>query len=79
MLSTALTSDRAIQVNIAIMRAFVKLRHAVANSQFLTHKVEKMEGRLHLIETDIRLILNDVGQLKNRFSPEEHAPPEILE
>jgi hypothetical protein len=79
MLSTALTSERAIQVNIAIMRAFVKLRHALANSRYLTHKVEKMEGRLYLVETDIRLILNDVGQLKERFNPQDPIPPTILE
>ena len=35
MLSSVLNSDRAIQVNIAIMRAFVKLRELLATHQDL--------------------------------------------
>ncbi|MFA5976280.1 MAG: ORF6N domain-containing protein [Elusimicrobiota bacterium] len=33
MLSSVLQSERAVQVNIAIMRAFVKLRHAILAHQ----------------------------------------------
>src|SRR5258706_1428361 len=40
MLSGVLRSSRAIQVNIAIMRAFVRLRHALASSQDLTRRIE---------------------------------------
>ena len=77
-LSSVLNSERAIQINIAIVRAFVKLRHALASSRYLTHKVEKMEGRLGLVETDIRLILDDVGRLKKRFNPEAPIPPSLI-
>ncbi len=69
MLSSVLNSERAVQVNIAIVRAFVKLRHALANNRFLAHKMEEMEGRLHIAETDIRLLSADVGALK--ASPKE--------
>jgi hypothetical protein len=78
MLSSVLRSERAIEVNIAIMRAFVKLRHALANNRYLAHKVEKMEGRLGLVETDIRLILDEVGRLKRRFSPDAPIPPRVI-
>lgn len=43
MLSGVLRSQRAIDVNIAIMRAFVKLRKALAQNQDLSTRVEKME------------------------------------
>ena len=79
MLSSVLSSERAIQVNIAIMRAFVKLRHALANNRYLAHKVEKMEGRLYLAETDIRLILDDVRRIKKRLFPDAPIPPTVLD
>jgi len=78
MLSSVLRSERAIDVNIAIIRAFVKLRHALANNRYLAHKVEKMEGRLGFVETDVQLIFNDVGRLKKRFSPEDPILPTII-
>ena len=45
MLSSALRSKRAIEVNIAIMRAFVKLRRMIASNLELSRKLEKMEKK----------------------------------
>jgi hypothetical protein len=78
MLSTVLNSERAIQVNIAIMRAFVKLRHAVLASRDVARRVEKLEGKVAVHETDIRLILDDIHQLKQRSIPEGPIPPSII-
>jgi len=39
MLSSVLTSERAVQVNIEIMRAFIRLRQAVSTHQDLAHKL----------------------------------------
>src|SRR5690349_16966500 len=70
MLSSVLRSKRAALVNIAIMRAFVKLRHAVLTHQSLSRKVEKLEGKVEMHETDIRLLVKDVDQLKKGIKPE---------
>lgn len=43
MLSSVLTSQRAIQVNIAIMRTFTKLRSFLAMEHSLEGKVDKLE------------------------------------
>ena len=40
MLSSVLNSERAIQVNIAIMRTFVKLRQFLINNEELAKKIE---------------------------------------
>jgi len=64
MLSSVLRSERAIQVNIAIMRAFVKLRHAVLAHQGIARRVEKLEGKVSVMDTDIRLITQDIQDLK---------------
>jgi phage regulator Rha-like protein len=45
MLSSVLKSSRAVQVNIAIMRAFVRLRQILATNRELAAKVEEMERR----------------------------------
>ena len=43
MLSSVLRSGRAVQVNIAIMRAFVKLREMLASHRDLTRRLDEME------------------------------------
>ncbi len=43
MLSSVLNSPRAIEVNIEIMRAFVRLRNAAASSEALSRRVDVLE------------------------------------
>jgi hypothetical protein len=45
MLSSVLTSKRAVQVNIAIMRAFVRLREMLATHKDLARKLDAMEKK----------------------------------
>ncbi len=45
MLSSVLTSRRAVEVNILIMRAFVKMRQMAASHKDLLRKVEEMEKK----------------------------------
>jgi len=45
MLSSVLNSDRAIDVNIQIMRAFVKLREMIASHKDLAAKLEALEQK----------------------------------
>jgi len=45
MLSSVLRSKRAVEVNIAIMRTFVKLRAILADNAILRRKIESMERK----------------------------------
>ena len=45
MLSSVLNSDRAIEVNIQIMRAFVKLREMIASHTDLARKLNALEKK----------------------------------
>ena len=45
MLSSVLNNDRAIQVNIEIMRAFVKLRRMLASNAELSRKLNELESK----------------------------------
>jgi len=61
MLSGVLRSARAIQVNIAVMRAFVRLRQMLASHADLAHKLEEMEqkydGQFRLVFDAIRRLM----------------------
>lgn len=45
MLSSVLNSERAIQVNILIMRMFLRLRRLLATHEDLTRKLEELERK----------------------------------
>ncbi len=45
MLSSVLRSERAVQVNIAIMRAFVRLRELLASNKQLAAKLDALEQK----------------------------------
>lgn len=50
MLSSVLNSERAVEINIAIMRAFVKLRQAVMIDGSLAVRMEKAEEAIESLE-----------------------------
>ena len=78
MLSSVLNSERAVQVNIAIIRAFIKLRKVMLAHQGIARRVEKLEGKVDMHETDIRLLVQDVDKLKKRPGPSRPINPSIL-
>ena len=63
MLSSALHSERAIQVNIAIMCAFVKLREALALHKELAKKLEALERSIIHHDAQIRSIFDAIRRL----------------
>jgi phage regulator Rha-like protein len=70
MLSSVLNSKRAIQVNILIMRAFVKLRSFILTHQELAFKLKELESKIQEHSKDIRDIFEAIRQLMG--IPDEH-------
>jgi hypothetical protein len=68
MLSSILKSKRAIHVNIAIMRAFVKLREIISTHKELAHKLDLLERKIERHDEEIRSIFEAIRRLM--------APPE---
>lgn len=68
MLSSVLNSDRAIEVNIAIMRAFVQLRRLATSYEVIERKLREIEDRLEGHDVSIEAIFEAIRQLM--------APPE---
>ena len=63
MLSSVLKSERAIEVNIAIMRVFVKLREMMAAHKDLAAKLRELEGRIQDHDKQIVVIFEAIRQL----------------
>ncbi len=63
MLSSVLSSPRAIAVNIEIMRAFVRLRDALASNRDLAAKLGELERKLKGHDQAIAGILDAIRQL----------------
>ena len=68
MLSSILNSERAIQVNIQIMRVFVQLKEFILKHQDLQKKIEHMEQKY---DKQILAIFQVLKQLTNK-PMEEH-------
>ncbi len=63
MLSSVLNSERAVQVNIAIMRAFVKLREIIATHKELAQKIAELEHRFQKHDSQIQAVFDAIRQL----------------
>ena len=63
MLSSVLNSDRAIEVNIAIMRAFVMMRQLALTHQELSARLDALEQQYGQKFSDIEQVLNFLIQI----------------
>ena len=91
MLSSVLRSEQAIQVNVAVMRAFVQLRRVLASHSELAQKLNELEQRIESHDEAIRSLFEAIRQLMDPGPPtpdegrkeigfhvrEEHAPYRI--
>lgn len=71
MLSSVLKSDRAVQVNIAIMRAFVQLRNLLSSHADLARKVEELEKKY---DSQFRTVFEAIREL---MTPPEQPRKQI--
>ncbi|HKP02583.1 MAG TPA: ORF6N domain-containing protein [Chthoniobacterales bacterium] len=84
MLSSVLKSERAVKVNIVIMRAFVKLRETIETNRELARRFAELERRVGQHDEKIGAILEAIRQLmappqkparEIGFHVREKAPP----
>jgi hypothetical protein len=74
MLSSVLRSERAVQVNVAIMRAFVGLRRILAANETLARKLAELERHLEGHDQAIKSLFAAIREL---MSPPAKPRPEI--
>ena len=63
MLSSVLQSERAVKINIAIMRAFVKLRETLETNRELAREFSELEQRVGKHDDEIAAIMESIRQL----------------
>ncbi len=71
MLSSVLNSARAIEVNIAIMRAFVQLRKMIATNEELARKLDELEEKY---DEQFRIVFDAIRAL---IEHDEKPPKKI--
>jgi len=69
MLSSVLRSKRAIQVNIAIMRAFVRLREMIGTNKTLARRLNKLEKKY---DAQFRVVFDAIRELMAEPEPKSH-------
>ena len=71
MLSSVLRSKRAIQVNVAIMRAFVQLREIIASNKGLARRLNELEkkydGQFRVVFEAIRELTSEPATKSRRI------------
>jgi hypothetical protein len=73
MLSSVLHSPRAVQVNIGIMRAFVRLRQMLASSAELSRRLNDLEKKY---DSNFKIVFEAIRQLMEE-PPEDKEGREI--
>lgn len=74
MLSSVLNSERAIRVNIMIMRAFVKLKELLLTHKDLAEKIAALEKKYDTHDDKIQLIFEAIKKL---LEPVPESPPSL--
>ena len=69
MLSSVLNSEKAILVNIAIMRAFVILREIFATNKEIALKLAELERKVGLHDDSIRSLVITIRQMMVQPEP----------
>ena len=69
MLSSVLNSERAIQVNIAIIRAFVRQREILASHKDLAHRLDELEKKVGQQDEKIHAVFEAIRQLMAQKAP----------
>ncbi len=79
MLSSVLNSERAIQVNIQIMRAFTRLRQMLSTHKELRKKIESMEKKydrqFQVVFEAIKQLMEEAEKPKRSIGFEVKEPP----
>ena len=71
MLSGILRSQKAVTVNIEIMRAFVRLRQLISSNRELASKLDELDRRVSKHDSAIAEIIEAIRQLMAPPSPKE--------
>lgn len=74
MLSEVLRSERAIQVNIRIMRIFTHIKHLLNNHSDLKLEIEKIKTKLNNQDKNLEIVFKYLDELIEKQSDPKRLP-----
>ena len=75
MLSSVLNSERAVQMNILIVRAFIRMRELIASNKDIAARVEKLERGHDRAASVIEILVEDIDRLASEVKGMKALPP----
>ena len=69
MLSSVLHSKRAVQMNIIIIRAFIRLREVLAGNKDLARRIEQVEAKVRQHGVVIGIVVDEIKRMKRLPAP----------
>ena len=75
MLSAVLRSDRAVQMSIAIVRTFVRMRELMESNRDIAARVEKLERGHDRTASVIEVLVDDIDRLAREVKDMKSLPP----
>jgi ORF6N domain-containing protein len=75
MLSAVLRSDRAVQMSIAIVRTFVRMRELMTANKEIAARVEKLERGQNRSASVIEVLAEDIDRLAREVKDMKTLPP----
>ncbi len=75
MLSAVLRSDRAVQMSIAIVRTFVRMRKLMESNRDIAARVEKLERGHDRTASVIEVLVDDIDRLAREVKDLKSLPP----
>ena len=75
MLCSVLNSEPAIQMNLLIVRAFVRMRELIASNKDIAARVEKLERGHERAASVIEVLVEDIDRLAHEVGDMKALPP----
>jgi phage regulator Rha-like protein len=75
MLSSVLNSERAVQVNILVVKAFIRMRELIASNKEIASRVEKLESRQDRTASVIEILIEDIDRIGDEVKRMKALPP----
>ena len=75
MLSSVLNSERAVQMNIVIVKAFVRMRELIASNKDIAARIDKLERGHERTASVIEVLVEDIDRLAGEVKDMKALPP----
>ncbi len=75
MLCSVLNSERAVQMNIVIVKAFVRMRELIASNKDIAARVDKLERGHNRTASVIEVLVEDIDRLAHEVKEMKTLPP----